>query len=145
MGAKRSGSPKTRVPAPPVGELRDLLGRCYEVFDRVAHPRPGVTGEWRCYKKGTPPVLKVIDGTRTLYYVRPDRGFVRVTLVLGRLACDAALAGRVPAHLHDLIRSARQFPEGRAIRLELHRLAEVADVEALVAVKLAPAAAAGAS
>jgi hypothetical protein len=145
MGAKRSGSPKSLVPAPPVGELRDLLGRCYSVFDRVAHPSPGVTSEWRCYKKGTPPVLKVIDGTRTLYYVRPDRGSVHVTLVLGRSACDAALEGRVPAHLHDAIRSAKQFPEGRAVRLELHRLADVADVEALLAVKLAPGAAAGAT
>ncbi|MDH3455806.1 MAG: DUF3788 family protein [Gemmatimonadota bacterium] len=143
MAAKRSGPPKSLVPAPPVGELRDLLGRCYRVFDRVAHPSPSVTSEWRCYKKGTPPVLKVIDGKRTLYYVRPDRGSVHVTVVLGRLACDAALAGRVPAHLHDVIRSAKQFPEGRAVRLELHRLADVADVEALLAVKLAPAAAAG--
>jgi hypothetical protein len=145
MAAKRSGSPKSHVAGPPEGELRDLLGRCYAVFDRVAHPSHSVTGEWRCYKKGTPPILKVIDGKRTLYYVRPDRGSVHVSLLLGRLACEAALAGQVPSHLHAVIRSAKEFPEGRAVRLELHRLADVADVEALLAVKLAPATAAGAT
>ena len=138
MAAKRSGSPKSLVAGPTEGELRDLLGRCYGVFDKVAHPAPGVTGEWRCYKKGTPPVLKVIDGKRTLYYIRPDRGTVHVSFLLGRQACEAALAGQVPAHLRAVIRSAKQFPEGRAMRLELHRLADVADVEALLAVKLAP-------
>jgi hypothetical protein len=127
------------VAGPPESELRDLLGRCYRVFDRVAHPGPGVTGEWRCYKKGTPPTLKVIDGKRTLYYVRPERGSVHVSFLLGRAACEAAMAGQVPAHLRDVIRSAKEYPEGRAVRLELRRLADIADVEALLAVKVAPA------
>jgi hypothetical protein len=145
VAGKRSGSPTSLVAGPTEGELRALLGRCYRLFDEVAHPGPGITGEWRCYKKGTAPILKVIDGKRTLYYVRPDRRSVHVSFLLGRAACEAALAGQVPAHLRDVIRSARQYPEGRAVRLELHRLADVADVEALLAVKRAPAAAAGAT
>jgi hypothetical protein len=142
MSARRSAAPKSLVAGPPEGELRDLLGRRYAVFDRVAHPGPGVINEWHSYKKGTPPILKVIEGRRTLYYVRPDKGTVHVSFLLGRRACEAALAGQVPSHLHAVIRSAKEYPEGRAVRLELHRLADVADVEALLAVKLAPAAAA---
>jgi hypothetical protein len=138
MAAKRPGSPKSLVAGPPEVELRRLLGRCYRVFERVAHPRPSVTSEWRCYKKSTPPVLKVMDGKRTLYYVRPDKGSMHVSFLLGRMACAAALAGQVPGHLHAVIRSAKEFPEGRAVRLELRRLADLADVEALLAVKLAP-------
>jgi hypothetical protein len=113
-----------------------LLGRRYPLFDRVAHPGPSAAGQWRCYKKGTPPVLKVVDGKRTLYYVRPDRDAVHVSFLLTRRASDAALAGRLSGRLRDAIRSAQEFPEGRAVRLELRRLAEVADVEALLAVKL---------
>lgn len=143
MAAKRPRSPKSLVAGPPEGELRDLLGRRYGVFDKVAHPGPGITGEWRCYKKGKPPILKVVDGKRTLYYVRPERGSVHVSLLLGRRAREAALAGQVPSHLRTVIRSAREFPEGWAVRLELRRLADVADIEALLAVKVAPAAAAG--
>lgn len=144
MAAKRPGPPKSLVAGPPQAELRDLLGRCYAVFERVTHPSAGVSGEWRSYKKGAPPVLKVVDGKRTLYYVRPDKGAVHVSFLLGRRACEAALAGQAPRRLHAVIREAKQFPEGRAVRLELHRLADVADVRALLAVKLAPVAAASA-
>ena len=137
MAARETKTPKSLVAGPPERELRRLLGRRYRLFDRVAHPQPGVRGEWRRYKQGTSPTLKVIKGKRTLYYVLPDDEAVHVTFLLGRRASDAALAGRLPAHLRAAIRSAKQFPEGRAVRLALHRLADVADVEALLAVKLA--------
>jgi hypothetical protein len=135
--APRGGRvPKSVVAGPSEQELRELLGRRYQLFDRVARPRPGVQGEWRCYKKGTPPTLKVIEGKRTLYYVRPDKSWVHVTFLLTRRASDAALAGRLPEVVRTAIRTAKEFPEGRAVRLELHRLAEVSDLEALLAVKL---------
>ena len=124
--------------APPEPELRRLLGRRYPLFEKVAHPRPGVSGEWRCYKKGASLLLKVIDGKRTLYYVRPDTDSVQVSFLISRKAKDAALAGRIPRRIRTALQSAQQFPEGLAVRLELHRLAEVADVEALLKVKLAP-------
>ena len=125
--------------APPELELRRLLGRSYRLFEKVAHPRPGVSEEWRRYKKGASLVLKVMDGKRTLYYVRPDTGSVHVSFLIARKAKDAALAGRIPRRIRTALQSAREFPEGWAVRLTLHRLAEMADVEALLAIKLAPA------
>jgi hypothetical protein len=137
MATRRAKTAKSLVAGPSEPELRQLLGRRYGLFDKVAHPAPSVTGEWRRYKKGTPPVLKVIDGRHTLYYVRPDKSSVHVTFLITRRASDAALASRIPRHLRAALQSAQEFPEGRAVRLELHRLADVADVEALLAVKLA--------
>jgi hypothetical protein len=136
MPTKRKGTPRSLVAGPSDAELRQLLGRRYALFNRVAHPRPGVAGEWRSYKKGAPPVLKVLDGNQTLYYVRPDSAAVHVSLVVSRRACEGALAARLPAHLRAAIASAPVFPEGRAVRLALHRMAEAADVDALLAVKL---------
>jgi hypothetical protein len=144
MTAKASTPPKSLVAGPSEGELHKLLGRCYAAFDRVVHLSPRARGEWHCYKKGTAPILKLIDGKRTLYYVRPDRGSVHVSFLLGRRACDAALAGRLPPDLRAAIRSGKQFPEGRAVRLEVRRLADVAAVETLLAVKLARSATEGA-
>lgn len=120
-------------------ELRRLLGRGYPLFERLSHPRPGASGEWRCYKKGTPPVLKVIDGKSTLYYVRPETGGVHVSLLITRRAADAALAGRLPPRVRAALQSAQEFPEGLAVRLTLHRLTDLAQVEVLLAVKLATA------
>jgi hypothetical protein len=68
--------------------------------------------------------------------VCPEGGAVHVTFLLTRRASEAALARRLSRRLRAAIRSARQFPEGLAVRLELHRLADLADVEALLAVKL---------
>lgn len=143
MTTKGATPPKSLVAGPSEAELRELLGRCYATFDRVVRLSSGARGEWHCYKKGTAPILKVIEGKRTLYYVRPDRGSVHVSFLLGRRACEAALAGHLPADVRAAIQSGKQFPEGRAVRLELRRLADVAAVEALLAVKLAPPAAAG--
>jgi hypothetical protein len=143
MTAKASTPPKSLVAGPPEAELHELLGRCYATFDRVAHLSSGAREEWHCYKKGTAPILKVIDGKRTLYYVRPDRGSVHVSFLLGRRACATALSGPLPANLRAAIQSGKQFPEGRAVRLELRRLGDVAAVEALLAVKLARSATEG--
>ena len=134
----RAKRPRSLVAAPPEPELRRLLGRRYTLFEKVAHPRPGVSGEWRCYKKGASPLLKILDGKRTLYYVRPDTDSVHVSFLISRKAKDAALAGRIRPRVRAALQAAQEFPEGLAVRMELHRLAEIADVEALLAVKLAP-------
>ncbi len=139
MNARRAKAPRSLVAGPSEPELRRLLGARYRLFEKVAHPMPSVSGEWRCYKKGTSPVLKVVDGKRTLYYVRPDAHSVQVSFLIARRAGDAALAGRLRPRVRAALRSAHEFPEGLAVRLELHRLAEAADVEALLAVKLARA------
>ena len=135
---RRAKTPRSLVAAPPEPELRRLLGRRYALFEKIAHLRPGVSEEWRCYKQGTSSLLKVIDGKRTLYYVRPDTDAVHVSFLISRRARDATLAGRIPRRVRELLLSAKAFPEGWAVRLEVRRLAELADVEALLAVKLAP-------
>ena len=45
MTARPTKPPRSLVAAPPEPELRRLLGRRYPLFERVAHPRPGVSGE----------------------------------------------------------------------------------------------------
>jgi hypothetical protein len=106
------------------------------LFSRLAHPTPSASGEWRRYKRDAPLVWKVLDGKRTLYYVRPARGTVFVSFLLTRRACEAAEERPLPARVRRAIASAQTFPEGRAVRLELHRLSEAGDVMALLALKL---------
>jgi hypothetical protein len=106
------------------------------LFARLAHPTPTTTGEWRCYKRDAPLVWKVQEGSRTLYYVRPQRGAVHVSFLLNRRAYEAAHDRKLPRRVRAAIESAQTFPEGRAVRLELHRLSEVGDVQALLALKL---------
>jgi hypothetical protein len=128
--------PKSLVSGPSEQELRRSLGRTFPLFSRLAHPAATASGEWRCYKRDAPLVWKVLEGKHTLYYVRPARGTVFVSFLLTRQACEAAEERRLPARVRRAIASAQTFPEGRAVRLEVHRLSEAADVWALLALKL---------
>jgi len=98
----------------------------------------GSTCEWKRYSKNTPWVLKVSRGERTLFYVTPAAGAFEVTVVLGQRATDAALAGRVSERLHESIRSARPYAEGRPVRFIVKTKADLVFVKQLVAVKLEP-------
>jgi len=75
-------------------------------------------------------------GKRPLFYARPDTGAVRVTLLLGGRAVEAALAGQVSRRLHAAIRDARVFPEGRPVAVVVKKMKDLDKVEELLAVKL---------
>lgn len=92
---KKQSSPAVDGP-PTQAELDALLGRAWQAFGALAERGAGVTAEWKRYKS-SPWVLKVSSGKRTLYYLQPERGAIRVTVVIGARAVEAALSGRVPA------------------------------------------------
>ena len=124
------------VPAEPPSEsdMRAVLGEAYAHFqDLVSQAGPGAA-EWRQYTKKSPWVFKVSDGKRSLFYARPDAGHLRVTVLLGKRAVDAALAGRVSKGLQESIRSARVFAEGRPVTVLVKRLSDLVKVEELIAV-----------
>jgi hypothetical protein len=135
---KTAGAP-VAAEAPPDGRaLARQLGRAHAAFAALVDRGAGTTREWKRYKKDAPWVLKVNQGTRTLFYLRPDTGFCHVTVLLGERAANAALGGRVSATLHEAIRGARKYAEGRPVPVTVRALKDAALVEELVAVKLHP-------
>jgi len=123
---------------PSTRELADLLGKSNAAFRALTRRSAGATCEWRRYSKKSPWALKVSQGERTLFYVTPKSNEFEVTVVLGRRATEAALAGRVRKALHASIRSAKPYVEGRPVRVVVGNEADLAGVEELVAVKLKP-------
>jgi hypothetical protein len=122
---------------PTASDVAALLGKVYPQFKALTG-RPGSTMEWRRYSKGGPWVVKVCDGGRTLFYMAPGSGQLEVTVVLGERAVAAALAGQVGKKLHQSIREAKSYVEGRPVRVLVSSKADVKAVEELVAVKLQP-------
>lgn len=114
------------------------LAGARRAFEALVERGPGTTREWKRYKKDAPWVLKVNQGTRTLFYLRPEAGEFKVTVILGARAAAAALAGRVSESLHEAIRTAKKYPEGRPVSVLVKKAADAALVEELVAVKLHP-------
>jgi hypothetical protein len=127
----------TADPSPPSdAEMAAVLGDAYPAFQALLNRDGRGTAEWRRYTKQSPWVLKVSEGKRTLFYARPDGGSLKVTVLLGARAVEAALAGQVSKRLHASIRQAKVYPEGRPVAVTVKRASDLAKVEELVAVKL---------
>jgi hypothetical protein len=128
-----------RVPAgdpPSESDLQAVLGAAYPAF-RSLVTRGGAAAEWKRYTRNSPWVLKVADRKRSLFYARPDGGHLSVTVLLGGRAVEAALAGGVSEGLHESIRNAKAYPEGRPVTVVVRSASDLASVEELIAVKLA--------
>ena len=132
----RAKVPTAVAPHPPTeSEMAAVLGDAYPAFQALVGRAGAGAAEWRRYTKNSPWVLKVSQGKRSLFYARPDSGHLRVTVLLGGRAVDAALAGRVSKRLHDSIRKAKVYPEGRPVSV-WSRAVGSREVEELIAVKL---------
>ena len=136
--AKAPRAPVAAETAPGERAVARQLGRAHAAFATLVDRGAGTTREWKRYKKDAPWVLKVNQGSRTLFYLRPDAGFFRVTVLLGERAANAALGGRVSEALHEAIRGARKYAEGRPVPVTVRTLKDAELVEELVAVKLHP-------
>jgi uncharacterized protein DUF3788 len=112
--------------------MKALLGDAYAGFQALVSRG---SAEWRP-SKNSPWLLKVSQAKRSLFYARPESGFVRMTVLLGQRAVDAALAGHVSKRLHESIRNAKAYPEGRPVTVVIRRASDLAKVEELLAVKL---------
>jgi hypothetical protein len=120
--------------------MKAVLGEAYSAFQRLVHRAGPGAAEWRRYTKNSPWVLKVTQGKRSLFYARPDSGHLTVTVLLGGHAVEAALAGQVSKQLHESIRSAKVYPEGRPVSVVIKKPSDLGKVEQLIAAKVAPTA-----
>lgn len=135
---RKAPTPAAAAGSPPSDDdVRALLGRAHAAFLRLTQRQDGSAVEWKKYTKNSPWVLRVAAGKRTLFYVRPVGGACDVTVILGERAVAAALAGGVAETLHEAIRQARAFVEGRPVLVTVRTLADASLVEQLLRVKLA--------
>jgi hypothetical protein len=125
---------------PPGGaELERRLAGAFEAFERLRSIRPGATSEWRRYSRAGPWTLKIVLAKRTLWYLTPTDEGLHVSMVFGVKATDAVLAADdLPEFVKTALREARPYAEGRGIRLPVAGIADVALLERLLAIKLAP-------
>ncbi len=101
-----------------------------------------IEAEWRPSKLDFGRVCLLKQKKRTLLYLTPEPGAVRVAVVLGERALALALAGGLPEGITTMFREARRYAEGTGIRFLVPGDADVATVRELVAIKTMPAPAA---
>jgi hypothetical protein len=125
-------SPATNVSQLSEAEMRALLGDLYPRFRELL--AEAEAAEWR-QSRNSSWLLKVSERKRSLFYASPEMSHLRITVLLGERAVEAALAGRVSKALQESIRSAKAFPEGRPVTILVKRPSDLAAVEQLIAVK----------
>ncbi len=132
-----------KAKAPSEQAVADELGAARSVWDAivggVVAKHGAVEREWKASKSDFGWMCLLKQKKRTLLYLTPEKGTVRVGIVLGERAVALALASGLPEGVKTLLREARPYAEGRGIRFPATSAADVATVLALVLFKTTPA------
>jgi hypothetical protein len=122
-------------------ELAAALGRTRRLWDQLvrelAEEHAVTIQEWNSYSKKAGWALRLKRKDRAIVYLSPGRGCFMASFALGDKAVQAALASGLPEPVLRIIREARRYAEGTAVRLEVRTAADVEAVAKLAGVKLA--------
>ena len=122
------------------GDLKATLGSAYpqwvELLQRISS-RYASSPEWGFSSKSTGWGLRLKTEKRTVLYMTPCKGYFLASFALGEKAVKAAHESDLPPTIVARIDGARQYAEGRAVRLEVRSTADVRNVERLAQIKMA--------
>ena len=131
---------KSKAPSPQL--LATTLAAAQEVWDAILDSLGAeyavLTSEWKLSKSDFGWMCVLKQKKRTVVYLTPEDGAVRVAVVLGERAASRTLASKLPDGIKALIAEARPYAEGRGIRFQVRSVAELPTVIDLVAMKMAP-------
>lgn len=130
-----------KLTAPTDGDVSEALGPAKALWNRLVSDlsaeRTIDNHEWNSYSPKAGWSLKLKQGERTILYLSPCKHCFRVSFALGDKAVKAALDSKLPANVLKLIREAKRYAEGTAVRIEVHSPKDLDGVKKLVAAKLA--------
>ncbi len=92
--------------------------------------------EWSTYSRKAGWSLKLKKGSRTVVYLSPGKRCFRASFALGDKAVKAALASKLPADAVKIVRQAKRYAEGTAVRIEVRAARDLDVVKTLVVAKL---------
>ena len=128
---------KTKADGPPSdARVRRALGPARPAWDAFLDPARKRTTEWKRYRTIDPWSLRVKEGKRTVLWLVPEDGVLRVAVIVGEKAVAKGLDGPLSQKLKRELREARAYPEGRVVRFRMKSAARVRDVERLIDLKV---------
>ena len=96
-----------------------------------------ITPEWKYYGRTSGWTLKVLLKKRNLFFLAPCDKRFRVAFVFGDKAVKAVEQSGLPKRMIRELKDGKRYPEGRALRMELRKAAQVEQVLTLAAIKAA--------
>lgn len=124
--------------------LRSALGmRAHtawkKLVERVGEAWGPSTAEWKFSGARYGWSLRLKQRERIVLYLIPQKGSFLAGVVLGDRAVAAAREAGLPPSILALLDAARRYAEGTGIRVPVAKQTDLAPVEKLVALKMAPA------
>ena len=127
--------------APTEAELARALGAAKPLWDRIVSDLAVECGadvrEWNSYSPKSGWALRLKLRKRVIVYLAPCTGCFRAAFTLSDRAIAAARAAKPGNRLQRLLDAGQRYPEGTAVRLEIHRASGLALVKKLAAIKVA--------
>jgi hypothetical protein len=121
-------------------DLQEVLGRSSSAWDELTEWVAGeyrpVTEEWKCYSEKWGWSLRLKRKKRAILYMTPQARQFMVGFILGDRAVKAALAMKLPASVMKEIKTAKRYPEGIPVRLEIKFKKDLAAVRKLATAKM---------
>ena len=126
-----------RTQAPTDEELSTELGDARALWDQLLRELALPVQEWHSYSAKAGWSLRLKAGKRTIVYVTPCRGALRVSFALGAKAMQAARESKLPASVIKILDEAPRYAEGAGVRLDVTKKSDLATVKRLAAAKMA--------
>ena len=121
--------------------LLSVLGKSKGLWDAILEhlqeEYPGTRCAWEFMSPKYGWILRPKPKKRMILYMIPGKGSFGVSFVLGGKAVAAAEQSMLSDDVLEAIRGARQYAEGRGVRLEVKRKTGVENVKKLVEIKMA--------
>ena len=131
-----------KVKPPTDSELKAILGSAGVLWSDIVRAVEDVISpldtEWKPSKTEFGRLCLLQHKKRTLLYLTPEKGKVRIAIVLGERAYGLAMVSSLPAAIKKMFSEAKPYAEGRGIRFSVSSLSEVSTVKKLVEIKTTP-------
>lgn len=92
--------------------------------------------EWKYYGVNSGWTLKLLLKKRNLFFFAPCNKYFRIAFIFGDKAVSAIEKSDLPPKMVQELKNAKRYVEGRGLRIEVKKRAEVANIVKLVAIKL---------
>jgi Protein of unknown function (DUF3788) len=126
--------------APTRKDLASALGQAdvlwQELVTDLKHDLKLDAEEWNTYSVKAGWSLRLKLKKRNIVYLGPRAGYFLASFSFGDKALAAARQSKLPPHVLKMIDEAKRYPEGTAVRIEVHQPGDAAVVKTLAKIKV---------
>jgi hypothetical protein len=120
--------------------LAKALGKSHPLWQEIKKHLKAEYGEliedWKFYGQKSGWILKTLRKKRNLFFFIPLKGSFQVSFVFGDKAVAAVGKSGLPKKLVTELKNARKYAEGRGLRIDIKKSADVEHIKKLVEIKV---------